>query len=175
MRCLGFALALALAPALPGCGAASTAQTEQAARPKAPIDFTGRVVDNAGLLPETARKSLDQRLAALEQQSGPQMVIVTVPDLKGMTIDQFGLALGNGWGIGDKVRNDGVLLIVAPSEHKTRIEVGKGLEATLTNPLCARIISEDMIPQFKASAFQAGIEAGTKRIIDVLTAHPTRT
>ncbi|WP_298195357.1 YgcG family protein [Novosphingobium sp.] len=175
MRRLGFAVALALAPLLAGCGTASTAQAEQSARPSAPIALTGRVVDNAGLLPETARKSLDQRLAALEAKSGPQMVIVTVSDLKGMTIEQLGLALGNGWGIGSKARNDGVLLIVAPNEHRTRIEVGKGLEATLTNPLCARIISEDMVPRFKAGAFEAGFEAGTRRIIDVLTAHPTRT
>jgi uncharacterized protein len=175
MRRLGFALALALAAVVAGCGTGRAEQTEQTARPQAPIALTGRVVDNAGLLPEGTRKRLDLRLAALEQASGPQMVIVTVPDLKGMTIEAFGLALGNGWGIGDKVRNDGVLLIVAPNEHKTRIEVGKGLEATLTNPLCTRIIDEDMVPQFKAGAFEAGIEAGTKRIIDVLNAHPTRT
>ncbi|KUR73040.1 hypothetical protein AQZ52_07545 [Novosphingobium fuchskuhlense] len=175
MRRLGFALALALAQVVAGCGAGNTAEAELATRPKAPIALTGRVVDNAGLLPEVTRQSLDERLAALEQKAGPQMVIVTVPDLKGMTIEQFGLALGNGWGIGDKARNDGVLLIVAPNERKTRIEVGKGLEATLSNPLCARIISEDMVPRFKAGAYEAGIEAGTRRIIDVLTAHPTRT
>ncbi len=175
MRRLGFALALAIGPILAGCGAAISAQTEQTSRPQAPIVLTGRVVDNAGILPEATRKSLDQRLATLERISGPQMVIVTVPDLKGMTIEQFGLAVGNGWGIGDKARNDGVLLVIAPNERKTRIEVGKGLEATLTDPLCASIVSEDMIPHFKSGQFAAGIEAGTARIIDVLTAHPTRT
>ncbi len=175
MRRLGFALALALAPVVAGCGTSSTAKAEQAARPAAPIALTGRVVDNAGVLPEATRKSLDQRIAALEEKSGPQMVIVTVPDLKGMTIEQLGLALGNGWGIGAKQRNDGVLLIVAPNQQKVRIEVGLGLESTLTNALSQHIIDTDMIPHFKANEFEAGIEAGADRIIGVLTLHPTRT
>ena len=103
------------------------------------------------------------------------MVIVTVSDLQGITIEAFGRALGSGWGIGDKTRNDGVLLIVAPNERKTRIEVGTGLESTLTNALSQNIIDTDMIPHFKANEFEAGIEAGADRIIGVLTLHPTRT
>jgi len=175
MRRFGFALALALAPLLAGCGMGSAAQTQAAARPKAPIALTGRVVDNAKLLPAAKRAQWEQRLQTLEQQAGPQMVIVTVPDLKGMTIEAYGRALGNGWGIGDKTRNDGVLLIVAPNERKTRIEVGIGLESTLTKALSQQIIETDMIPHFKANDFEAGIEAGADRIIGVLTLHPTRT
>ena len=175
MRRLGFALALAVAPLLAGCGMGSAAQTQAAAHPKAPIVLTGRVVDNASLLPAATQQSLVQRLEVLEKKAGPQMVIVTVPDLQGMTIEAFGRALGNGWGIGDKARNDGVLLIVAPNERKTRIEVGIGLESTLTNALSQQIIETDMIPHFKANDFEAGIKAGADRIIGVLTLHPTRT
>jgi uncharacterized protein len=102
-------------------------------------------------------------------------VIVTVPDLKGMAIEAFGRALGNGWGIGDMTRNDGVLLIVAPNERKTRIEVGTGLEGTLTKALSQSIVDTDMIPHFKANKFEAGIEAGADRIIGALILHPTRT
>ncbi len=175
MRRLGLALALAFAPLTAGCGTGTAAQTQEVARPEAPIALTGRVVDNAGLLPAAKRQVLEQRLEALEKMAGPQLVIVTVPDLKGMTIEKFGQALGNGWAIGDRTRNDGVLLIVAPNDRKSRIEVGKGLEVTLTDPLAARIIREDMIPHFKANEFEAGIEAGADRIISVLTRHPTRT
>ena len=175
MRRLGFALALSLAPLMAGCGTGSAARAQDAARPKAPIALTGRVVDNAGLLPATKRASLEQRLEALEKQSGPQLVIVTVPDLKGMAIEAFGRALGNGWGIGDMTRNDGVLLIVAPNERKTRIEVGTGLEGTITKALSQSIVDTDMIPHFKANEFEAGIEAGADRIIGVLILHPTRT
>ena len=176
MRRLRLALALSLAPLAAGCGSPAPATAQKAAAAaQAPFALTGRVVDNAGLLPAASRRALEQRLAALEKASGPQFVIVTVSDLKGMTIEQLGLALGNGWGIGDRQRNDGVLMIVAPNQRQARIEVGKGLEATLTNQLSKQIIDSDMIPQFKAGAFEAGIDAGAARIVAFLTAHPTRT
>ena len=175
MRRLGFALAFALAQLSAACGTGSAAHSQVAAQLQAPLALTGRVVDNTGLLAATKRRILEQRLETLEKRAGPQMVIVTVSDLKGMTIEAFERALGNGWGIGDKTRNDGVLLIVAPNERKTRIEVGTGLESTLTNALSQNIIDTDMIPHFKANEFEAGIEAGADRIIGVLTLHPTRT
>jgi uncharacterized protein len=175
MRRLGFALALALAALAAACGTGNAAQSQVAAQPQARLALTGRVVDNARALPQTKRKSLEQRLESLERRAGLQMAIVTVSDLKGRTIEAFGRVLGNGWGIGDKARDDGVLLIVAPHERKTRIEVGKGLESKLANALSQHVIDTDMIPHFKANEFEDGIEAGQDRIIGVLTLHPTRT
>jgi uncharacterized membrane protein YgcG len=176
VRRIGLALALGLAPLASACGYAPTGPAQQAAAAAtAPFALTGRVVDRAGLLQAADRQTLEQRLEALEQRSGPQLVIVTVPDLKGMTIEQLGLALGNGWGIGDRKRNDGVLMIVAPNQHQTRIEVGKGLETTLTDPLCAEIIAHDMIPQFREGYYKAGIDAGVDRLIAALSTRPART
>lgn len=176
MRRLWFALALGLAPLAASCGYAPTGAAQQTTTAiKAPFALTGRVVDNAGLLLADDRQTLVQRLEALQRTTGPQLVVVTVPELKDMTIEQLGLALGNGWGIGDSRRNDGVLMIVAPKEHQTRIEVGKGLEATLTNALCAEIIEHDMIPQFREGHFKAGIDAGVDRLIAALSTRPART
>lgn len=175
MRRLWLALALGLAPLASACGYAPATSAQQAAAAKPPFALTGRVVDNAGLLQAADRQTLDQRLEALQRTSGPQLVVVTVPDLKGMTIEQLGLSLGNGWGIGDRKRNDGVLLIVAPNQRQTRIEVGKGLESTLTDPLCAEIIAHDMIPQFREGYYKAGIDAGVDRVIAALSKRPART
>ena len=90
--------------------------------------LTGRVVDEAHLLSPQQVQELDGKLAALETQSQRQLVVVTLPDLQGYEIEDYGYQLGRAWGIGDKARNDGALLIVAPNERKVRIEVGYGLE-----------------------------------------------
>ncbi|MDF8335357.1 TPM domain-containing protein [Novosphingobium cyanobacteriorum] len=130
-------------------------------------------MDNADLLTPAAEQALVDKLDRLEQRRGPQVVIVTVTSLQGRSIEDFGLALGNGWGIGDARRNDGVLLIIAPIEHKVRIEVGRGLERVLTNQDCAQIIEQDILPPFRKGKMQAGIEAGASRILSALD-HPSQ-
>jgi uncharacterized membrane protein YgcG len=143
-------------------------------RPVAPFTLTGRVVDNAQLIPAVAEARLVDKLAGLELNNGPQFVVVTVPSLAGQTIEQLGMVLGNGWAVGNAERNDGVLLIVAPTERKVRIEVGKGLEATLTNRLCDQVIQNDILPRFRAGNMQQGIEVGAERIMALLSARPIR-
>lgn len=176
MRRLALGILLALAPLGASCNSEAAVQGQtNAERVNAPIALTGRIIDNAGLLAAEKRNLLDARLGRLERWSGPQFVIVTVPSLQGMTIEKFGLALGNGWGIGHKQRNDGVILLIAPNEHKVRIEVGRGLEPTLDNATCGKIIADDILPNFKAGNMEAGIEAGANHIIELLTAHPSRT
>jgi hypothetical protein len=95
--------------------------------------LTGRVVDGAGLLSAAEINELDAKLKAIEDSSSDQVVVVTVSSLQGYSIEDYGLKLGNHWGVGSKELNNGVLLIVAPNERKVRIEVGRGLEATLTD------------------------------------------
>jgi len=133
--------------------------------------LTGRVVDRAGLLSSAEEARLSADLAALERRTTDQVVIVTVPSLEGRSIEAFGRALGNIWGIGQRGRDNGVLLIVAPAERKTRIEVGYGLEAILTNGRAARIIERDMVPRFRESRWFAGIAGGTRSIIATLIEH----
>jgi uncharacterized protein len=131
--------------------------------------LTGRVVDAAGILPPAAEISLDQKLAALERTSSDQLVVATLPSLQGTDIADFGYQLGRSWGLGQGKLNNGALLIIAPEERKLRIEVGYGLEGTLTDALSSVIIQQAILPKFKAGDMPAGIEAGVDAIVSVLT------
>ena len=134
--------------------------------------LTGRVVDTANLLSPEQEKAIDAKLAALEQQSQRQLVVVTIADLGGYDIADYGFRLGDHWGIGDKERDDGALLIVAPNERKMRIEVGYGLEGVLPDVLAGRIIRNDIVPRFKANDYPGGIAAGVDAIAKQLTLPP---
>ncbi len=131
--------------------------------------LTGRVVDAAHVLPANVVAQLDQQLAALQTQSQRQLVVATIPDLQGYDIEDYGYRLGRAWGLGDKKRNDGIVLIVAPKEHKVRIEVGYGLEPTVTDGLSEVIIQNVMLPKFKANDIPGGIQAGAAALIQQLT------
>ena len=131
--------------------------------------LTGRVVDAANVLPPDVEARITGKLDALEQQSHRQLVVVTLADLQGYDIADYGYQLGRHWGIGDKARNDGALLIVAPAERKLRIEVGYGLEGVLTDGLSSLIINQTIVPRFKAGDMPGGIEAGADAIIRQLT------
>jgi uncharacterized protein len=127
--------------------------------------LTGRVVDRAELLSPAEEARLTAASEAVERDVGPQFVIVTVPDLQGTSIEEYGVGLGRHWGVGHAGRNDGVLLIVAMAERKARIEVGYGLERRITDPYAARVIREQIIPRFRENQFPAGITAGSEAII----------
>lgn len=133
-------------------------------RPPLP-KLTGRVVDDAHLLPQPLTVALTRRLAQSEVRTCHQLVVVTVPDLAGEPIEQFGRRIGNGWGIGRRGYDDGVLLIVAPRERRVRIEVGNGLRKTLTDAEAAQIIQRDILPYFRKSAMAKGIDAGVTSIL----------
>lgn len=127
--------------------------------------LTGRVVDNAHLLSPAQVATLTRRLAQAEVRTCHQVVIVTVQSLAGEAIEHFGQRAGNGWGIGRRGYDDGVLLIVAPAERQVRIEVGDGLRETLTDAEAARIIQNDILPRFRKGAMAAGIDAGATSIL----------
>lgn len=134
--------------------------------------LTGQVVDAANLIPDTEEAALTQNLATLEQQSQRQLVVVTLPDLQGYDIADYGYQLGRHWALGDKQRNDGAILIVAKKERKVRIEVGYGLEPILTDGMSSLIISNDIVPHFKQQDYPGGIEAGVDAIAKLLTLPP---
>lgn len=127
--------------------------------------LTGRVVDAANLLTPAQEAELDGKLAALETQSQRQLVVATIPDLEGYEIEDYGYRLGRAWAIGDKERDDGALLIVAPTERKVRIEVGYGLEGILTDALSSLIIQREVIPRFKQGDYPGGIAAAADQLI----------
>jgi uncharacterized protein len=131
--------------------------------------LTGRVVDNAGILSPAARARIESKERELEDKSGIQLVVATVSSLHGADIETFGYQLGRFWKLGEAKKNNGVLFLVAPNERKVRIDVGYGLEGTLTDALSKIIISTTVAPQFKKGDFDAGVERGVDAIVDVLT------
>jgi uncharacterized protein len=131
--------------------------------------LSGRVVDDANILDPTTRVTLTQKLAELEAKTTDQLVVVTLRSLQGTSIEDFGVQLGRGWHIGQKDKNNGVLLIVVPSERKVRIEVGYGLEGTLTDAVTKLIIENAIIPRFRTNDIPGGITRGVDDIISVLT------
>jgi uncharacterized protein len=134
--------------------------------------LTGRVVDQAGLLDAADRAALTETLASLEAKTTDQLVIVTLKSLQGTSIEDYGYQLGRRWRIGQKDKNNGALLIVAPNERKVRIEVGYGLEGTLTDALTKYIIETSILPRFKAGDFPGGVKRGTEQIVQLLTGDP---
>lgn len=136
------------------------------------LDFpklTGRIVDEANIIPEPVRAALNEKLESLETKSGIQFVVATVTSLQGEEIEPYANRLFRHWALGEKDKNNGVLLLVAPMERRVRIEVGYGLEGTLTDALSKIIIANAMTPRFKAGDFGGGIERGVDDVITVLT------
>ncbi|MFO1059210.1 MAG: TPM domain-containing protein [Dongiaceae bacterium] len=130
--------------------------------------LTGRVVDNAGLLSRTGRAALEAKLADFERARSTQVVVATVPTLQGYAIEEYANGLFRAWGIGQRGTNNGALLLVAPKEREVKIEVGYGLEGTLTDALSSAIIQQRILPQFRAGGYEAGIFAGVDGILAVL-------
>jgi uncharacterized protein len=131
--------------------------------------LTGRVVDQANIIQPDTRVAIEQKLADLETKSGIQLVVATVNSLEGQDVEPYANELFRKWALGEKKKNNGVLLLVAPNERRVRIEVGYGLEGTLTDALSKVIISNAMTPRFKAGNFSEGISRGVDDIITVLT------
>jgi uncharacterized protein len=134
------------------------------AAPKFP-PLTGRVVDNAEILSPAAEAKLTAELAALEKQTGHQLVVATLPTLQGYEIEDYGYQLLRTWGIGRKGEDDGAILIVAPNEKKVRIEVGYGLEPVLTDALSSLIIHRAILPAFREGRYEDGVVAGAEQIV----------
>ncbi len=134
--------------------------------------LTGQVVDDAHVLSPDVQAGLAAKLAALEQKTGRQLVVVTIASLQGDDIEDYGYQLGRAWGIGQKGSNNGVLFIVAPAEKKVRIEVGYGLEPMLTDALSSVILQEQVLPKFRDGDVQGGVVAGADALIQQLGLDP---
>lgn len=130
--------------------------------------LTGRVVDDANILSDDTKNRLTQLLAQEEKQTKNQIVVVTLQSLGGYPVEDYGYQLGRDWGIGQKGKNTGTLIIVVPSEHKVRIEVGYGLEGVLTDAASRVVIDRYMLPAFKRGDYNGGVLAGTNAVLQLL-------
>jgi uncharacterized protein len=131
--------------------------------------LSGRVVDAANVIPDDQETAITAKLKGVEDQSGRQFVVATIPSLQGYPPEDYGYRLGRAWGIGQKGENNGIILLVAPNERKVRIEVGYGLEPVMTDALSSVIINTQIIPRFKAGDLPGGIVAGVDAIVPQLT------
>ncbi|WP_267426969.1 YgcG family protein [Methylobacterium sp. GC_Met_2] len=127
--------------------------------------LTGRVVDAAGLLTPDQRHALEAKLKAHEDKTSDQVVVATVPNLQGTTIEDYANRLFRAWKLGQAKTNNGVLLLVAPQERKVRIEVGYGLEGALTDAQSRTITASAITPRFKTGDWYGGLDAGVDGIL----------
>ena len=142
------------------------------AAPSFPL-LTGRVVDQAHVLSADVQGQLTKELDALQVKTSRQLIVVTLASLNGYDIADYGYQLGRAWGVGQKGLDNGILLIVAPSEHKVRIEVGYGLEPIVTDALSSQILQQKVLPKFRTGDVQGGIADGAQALVDQLSLDPS--
>lgn len=130
--------------------------------------LSGRVVDEANILSPDARAKISAMSQAREQATGDQIAVLTMKSLEGESIEGFATRVFDAWKLGAKGKDNGVLLIVAPNDRKMRIEVGYGLEGSMTDAASSRIIREVMAPKFKKNDYDGGIADGVAAIVMTL-------
>ncbi|MGD9236336.1 MAG: TPM domain-containing protein [Desulfobacterales bacterium] len=130
--------------------------------------LTGRVNDTAGMLSAATRQQLEDVLVGLEQTDSTQIVVLTIPSLGGEVLEEFSIKVVEQWKIGRKGLDNGAMLLIAKKDRKIRIEVGYGLEGTLTDLMAGRIIRNVIVPQFKAGNFDQGVIDGVQAMIKVV-------
>ncbi|MHB8837269.1 MAG: TPM domain-containing protein [Candidatus Methylomirabilia bacterium] len=130
--------------------------------------LTGRVVDEAGILSPAARNRIEAVLATHEKTTTNQVAVLTVPSLGSDSVEGFAVKVFSTWKLGQKGKDNGVLLVVAPEERRMRIEVGYGLEGILTDGIAGNILRTSLAPRFKAGDYDRGLEDGVAAILAVL-------
>jgi uncharacterized protein len=131
--------------------------------------LTGRVVDQAGLLSPRAAAAIDQDLAKLEATDSTQVAVLTIPTLEGENLEEYALHVAHDvWHLGQKGKDNGVLILVVRDDHKVWIAVGYGLEGELTDLVAGRIVDQVMIPHFREGDWDGGLLAGTQAVIQAV-------
>ncbi|MFN7161273.1 MAG: TPM domain-containing protein [Candidatus Gracilibacteria bacterium] len=126
---------------------------------------TGFVTDCCSLLTETERQTIDNKLSQFQQETSNQIAVAIVQNLEGDSVESYANELFRTWGIGEKTKNNGVLLLFGLDERKIRIEVGYGLEGVLTDALAGRIINDEITPLMKQSRYADAVVNGTNAIM----------
>lgn len=139
--------------------------------PAAAIDvprLTGHINDTAGIISAQMELRIEQALSEFERSDSTQLVVLTIPSLEGGSLEDYSLRVAEAWGVGQKDKDNGALLLIARDEHKVRIEVGYGLEGRLTDLLSGRIIDNEIVPRFKTGDFDGGVAAGLAAMIEAV-------
>ncbi len=134
--------------------------------------LTGHVTDQTSTLTPEQMATLEQTLTAFEARKGSQLAVLMVASTVPEEVEQFALRVAEKWKLGRKKVDDGAILVVAKNDRAVRIEVGYGLEGALNDLTSKRIISETILPRFKAQDFYGGIAAGIGQMISVVDGEP---
>lgn len=129
----------------------------------------GRVNDRAGIFSSSQSRELEQYLTALESQSSVQMAVLTIPGLDGDDLEGYSIRVADEWKLGQEGKDNGVLLLLAVEDRKVRLEIGYGLEGTLTDAKSGYIVREIMIPYFSKEDYAGGIMAASSAVAGVVT------
>ncbi|EMY60787.1 TPM domain-containing protein [Leptospira terpstrae] len=124
-----------------------------------------RVMDHAGILSEATITKLESDLKQFEADTSNQIAVYTTPSLHEENIEEVAIEIFDEWKLGQKNKNNGVLLLIAPNERKMRIEVGRGLEGALTDIQAKQIIRNEIRPSFKSGDMDGGVTAGVNSIM----------
>lgn len=135
----------------------------------------GRVNDYADMLSSSTEGQLDLLLQNLEASDATQIVVLTVPSLEGDSLEDFSMRVAEQWKIGQKNLDNGAILLIAKADRKLRIEVGYGLEGRLTDLMAGRIISNIIVPRFKAGQIDQGVIAGAQAMVAAVRGEFTAT
>lgn len=131
-------------------------------------NLTGHVVDSANALNKAISKGIAAELAEHEQQTGNQVIVATIESLDGQSIEDYATALFNHWQLGQKDKNNGLLLLIAFNDAQLRIEVGDGLSDRMTNATAQSIVDKQLIPEFKKGQYDQGIIVAVREILTIL-------
>lgn len=126
----------------------------------------GHVNDYANMLSPSTKAELEKELNSFEQTDATQIVILTIPSLEGKILDEFSIKVAESWKVGQKGKDNGIIITVAKQEKKIRVEVGRGLEGRLTDLAVGRIVDLVIKPKFKRGDFDGGFVAGVHSLID---------
>lgn len=130
--------------------------------------LTGRVTDNAQVISMDKRLVITEMLKAHEEKTGNQIAVLTVSTLNGANLEEYAVEVFDSWKLGQKGKDNGLLIVVVPGDRRMRLEVGYGLEGQLTDGMAGSIIRDVITPHFKEKDYGTGIEEGVKAVISVL-------
>jgi uncharacterized protein len=142
--------------------------TAHASDLKAIPTLTARVTDQTGTLSSSEKETLEEKLAAFEQNKGSQIAVLLVPTTQPEAIESYSIRVGDQWKLGRKKVDDGVLVLIAKNDHRMRIEVGYGLEGAIPDVTAKRIIDETLTPHFRQGDFYGGLDVATTQLIGLI-------
>ena len=130
-------------------------------------EFTAPVVDSIGRVSAEVETQINSELTSFQQSGGPQIAVAVVDTTGNATLENYSIDLARSWGIGDKEKDNGVLVLIALTDRTLRIEVGSGVEGELTDVTAGRIVDSVMLPRLRANDIDGAVRDGARAVMQV--------